>query len=64
MVGSTCIPYILAIICFKIAGKHYVDYRKCLFYCKSATLDVIKLENYMEMEVIERNTFKVFVSRK
>lgn len=30
MVGSTCIPYCLAIICFLRAGKHYSDFKTCL----------------------------------
>jgi hypothetical protein len=55
MVGSTCIPYALAIICFLIAGKHYVEFKTCLYHCKSATLDNIKIDDFMDMQVVKRN---------
>lgn len=54
MIASTCIPYIFAIPCFYIAGKHYVEFKKCLDYCKGATLDKINLNDYKNMEIIER----------
>ncbi len=55
MVGSTCIPYSLAIVCFLIAGKHYVEFKTCLYHCKSATLENIKIEDYMDMKIVDRN---------
>jgi hypothetical protein len=55
MVGSTCIPYALAIVCFLIAGKHYVDFKTCLYHCKSATLENIKIKDFMDMKVVNRN---------
>ncbi len=63
MVASTCIPYTLAIPCFYIAGKHYVEFKKCLAYCKSATLDKINLNDYKNMEVLERKSSMVKIRR-
>lgn len=63
MVGNTCIPYALAMICFYFAGQHYVDFRKCLYHCKGATLDFINLDDYMDVTVIKRNTLKVQFTR-
>ncbi len=56
MVASTCIPYFLAIICFMRAGKHYLDFRKCLHYCKEATLANIKIKDYLEFKIVERKS--------
>ena len=56
MVGCTCIPYALAIICFLFAGKHYVEFKKCMYHCKSATLENIKIEDFMDMKVVKRNS--------
>jgi hypothetical protein len=50
MVGSTCIPYLLAILCFLRAGKHYSDFKTCLNYCKQATLSNLKIEEFMDMK--------------
>ena len=63
MVGSTCIPYALAIICFFFAGKHYVEFKTRLMHCKSATLEKIKIEDFIDMKVIKRNRATVSVRR-
>ena len=63
MIGSTCIPYALAMVCFYYAGKHYVQFKTCMQYCKSTTLEKINIEDFMEAKVVRRKTFTVFVSR-
>ena len=63
LVGSTCIPYLLAIFCFWRAGKHYSDFKTCLHYCKQATLQNIKIEDFMNIKSIHRNTQGVTVRR-
>jgi hypothetical protein len=55
MVGCTCIPYAIAIICFLFAGKHYVEFKTCLYHCKSATLENIKIDEFLDMKVVKRN---------
>ncbi|CDW91861.1 UNKNOWN [Stylonychia lemnae] len=63
MVANCCIPYITAIPCFYIAGKNYEEFKKCLHYCKSTTLERIKLEEFKNYQVINRENQKVMVKR-
>ena len=63
MVGCTCVPYFLAILCFLRAGKHYADFKTCLMYCKKETLSNINIEQFMDMKEIQRNTHGVTVKR-
>lgn len=61
---STCLPYALSIICFQRAGKHYSDFKRCLYYCKSATLEKVKIEDYVGHRVVKRDTEHVSVRKK
>lgn len=63
MVFATCIPYALAVICFYIAGKHYVEFKKCLYYCKTATLQNIDINDFMDIKVLERTNSMVKIKR-
>jgi hypothetical protein len=55
MVASTCIPYALAMVCFLIAGKHYVEFKTCMYHCKTATLEKIKIDDFINMQIVNRN---------
>jgi hypothetical protein len=61
MVGNTCIPYAISIVCFYFAGKHYTEYKKCLHYCKTATLANVNLDDYKDFKVIERKRSVIII---
>jgi hypothetical protein len=64
MTGSTCIPYAIAIVCFYRAGHYYSQFKTCLYYCKSATLDRVKIDDYLGHEVIRRGSDTVTIRKR
>ena len=64
IVANTCIPYAIAIVCFYFAGQHYVEFKKCLHYCKTATLSTINIEDYKNMKIVNRRESMVVIRRK
>ena len=62
--ANTVIPCILAVFCFARAGKHYVDFKKCLYYCKESNLDGIDIEDYRDYQVMERKEGSVILKMR
>ena len=63
MVVSICGPNLLAAYCFYEGGKYYRDFKKCLYYCREATMAGINLNEYMNMKIVKRDSEKVIIKK-